>query len=92
MIFLFTRKDSGQPHIDTIHWVLDFLQKKGLFVNLKKCQFYQDKVYFLEYVVLAQGIQMKDKKIEVVKNWLEPKSVRDIQVFPSFANFYCCFI
>ena len=30
--------------------------------------------------------------IEKVKNWLEPKSVKDIQVFLCFANFYCCFI
>ena len=35
---------------------------------------------------------MEAKKIEVVKKWLEPKSVRDIQVFLSFANFYWQFI
>ena len=27
-----------------------------------------------------------------MKNWLEPKSVHDIQVFLGFANFYYCFI
>ena len=32
---------------------------------------------------------MEDKKIEAVRNWPEPKSVRDIQVFLGFANFYC---
>ena len=31
---------------------------------------------------------MEDEKIRVVKQWLEPKSVRDIQVFLGFANFY----
>ena len=35
---------------------------------------------------------MKDKKIEAVKNWPEPKSLRDIQVFLGFANFYQRFI
>ena len=35
---------------------------------------------------------MEDEKIEVVKNWPEPKSVRDIQVFISFTNFYQRFI
>ena len=35
---------------------------------------------------------MKDKKIEVVKNWPELKSVRDIQIFIGFANFYQWFI
>ena len=35
---------------------------------------------------------MKEKKIDVVKNWPEPKSISDIQVFLGFANFYYCFI
>ena len=35
---------------------------------------------------------MEDEQIEAVKNWLEPKSVQDIQVFIGFANFYWCFI
>ena len=35
---------------------------------------------------------MEAKKIEVVRKWPEPKSVWDIQVFLSFANFYWQFI
>ena len=35
---------------------------------------------------------MEEEKIDAVKNWPEPKSVRDIQVFLGFANFYCRFI
>ena len=35
---------------------------------------------------------MEAKQIEVVKKWPEPKSVQDIQVFLSFANFYQQFI
>ena len=35
---------------------------------------------------------MEAKKIKVVKDWPEPKSVRDIQVFLGFANFYWQFI
>ena len=34
---------------------------------------------------------MKDKRIEAVKNWPELKSIRDIQVFLGFPNFYCFF-
>ena len=42
--------------------------------------------------MLTQAIRMEDKQIEAVKNWLEPKSVQDIQVFIGFANFYQRFI
>ena len=68
--------------------MLDLLQKNMLFANLIKCRFHQAKVYFLGYVVSAQGVQKKDERIEMVRNWTEPKSVRDIQVFLGFANFY----
>ena len=35
---------------------------------------------------------MEDERIKAVRNWPEPKSVRDIQVFIGFANFYRRFI
>lgn len=35
---------------------------------------------------------MEEKKIEVIRSWSEPKSVRDIQAFLGFANFYRIFI
>ena len=68
------------------------MKKNGLFANLKKCRFHKDKVRFLEYVVSAQGVRIKEEKIDVVKNWPESKSVRDIQVFLGFTNFYRRFI
>ena len=43
-------------------------------------------------MVLLKEISMEVKRIKVVKNWLEPKSVRNIQVFLGFANFYRQFI
>ena len=62
-------EDQGQGHVEAVWWVLEILWKKnGLFANLKKCQFYKNEVQFLRYVVLSQGILMKDEKIEAVGN------------------------
>ena len=72
--------------------MLEQLRKFLLFANLKKCQFHQKEVWFLGYVVSSKGIRMEDKRIKVVKQWPEPQSVRDIQVFFGFANFYQRFI
>ena len=90
-IFIYT-EDQGQDHVEAVRWVLDLLRKNGLFANLKKCRFHKDEVRFLGYVVSSQGIRIEDKRIEAVRNWPEPKSVRDIQVFICFANFYRRFI
>ena len=90
-ILIYT-KDPGQPHIEAMRWVLDQLRKYLLFANLKKCRFHQDEICFRKYVVLSKSINMEAKRIEVVKKWPELKSVRDIQVFLGFANFYQQFI
>ena len=90
-ILIYT-EDAGQAHIDAVWWVFKELRKYGLFANLKKCWFYKDEVQFLGYVVSAQGVRMKDEKIKAVKNWPKPKSLKNIQVFRSFANFYWRFI
>ncbi len=90
-ILIYT-EDLGQPHVEVVHRVLKQLRKHGLFTNLKKCWFYQDEVQFLGFVVSANRIKMEEEKIEAVKTWPEPKSVRDIQVFLGFANFYRRFI
>ena len=90
-ILIYT-KDPGQPYVEAVRWVLDQLRKYSLFANLKKCRFHQDEIRFLGYVVSSKGISMEAERIEVVKKWPEPKSVRDIQVFLGFANFYCQFI
>ena len=72
--------------------MLEQLRKFSLFANLKKCRFHQDEVWFFGYVVSSKGIRMEDERIEAVKQWPEPQSVRDIQVFLGFANFYRRFI
>ena len=85
-------EDSGQGHMEAVQWVRDLLRKNDFFANLKKCRFHQDKVSFPGYVMSAQEVWMEDERIEAVRNWPEPKSVRDIEVFLGFASFYQRFI
>ena len=61
-------EDPGQPHVEALRWVLEQLQKHGLFANLKKCQFHKDEMQFLGFVVLAWGISMKEKQIKIIRS------------------------
>ena len=90
-ILIYT-EDPSQPYVDAVRWVLDQLRKYSLFANLKKCRFHQDEIRFLGYIVSSKGISMEAKKIEVVKEWPEPKFIQDIHIFLGFANFYQQFI
>lgn len=40
----------------------------------------------------GQGTKIEKERIKGIKSWLEPISVKDIQVFLGFANFYKSFI
>ncbi len=90
-ILIYTKSESKE-HIQAVRWVLDQLWKHSLYANLKKCRFYQDEVRFLGYIVSHHGIQIEEKQIKAVHDWSEPQSLRDIQVFLGFANFYYRFI
>ena len=90
-ILIYT-EDDGDGHVAAVRWVLEQLRKFSLYANLKKCRFHQDEVRFLGYVVSSKGIRMEDKRIKAVKQWPEPQSVWDNQVFLGFAKFYRWFI
>ncbi len=81
-------ENEGEEHVQAVRWVLDQLRKHLLYANLKKCRFHKDEVRFLGYIVSHQGIQMEEEQIKAVRDWPKPQSVRDIQVFLGFANFY----
>ncbi len=72
--------------------MLKQLQKHLLYTNMKKSRFHQEEVRFLGYIVFYQGIQMEEDRIKAIRDWPEPQSVDDTQVFFGFANFYQQFI
>ena len=84
--------ENVKDHVEHVRWVLERLREHSLFANLKKCSFHTDEVKFLGYLVSSKGVQIEKSRVESIKNWPEPTSVREIQVFIGFANFYRRFI
>ena len=60
--------------------------------NAEKCEFNVEKTMFLGFIISANGIEIDLAKIEAILNWETPNSVRDVQSFLGFANFYRRFI
>ncbi|XP_053356835.1 uncharacterized protein LOC128528108 [Clarias gariepinus] len=54
--------------------------------------FYQREIAFLGYRIGPQGVEMEAAKVKAVQQWPEPKSVKALQSFLGFANFYRRFI
>lgn len=81
-----------ETHTKHIRAVLQRLRAAQLYCNLKKCSFYQDRVDFLGFVVTPDGLEMDPSRIKTIRDWPEPQTFRDIQVFLGFCNFYRKFI
>ncbi len=90
-ILIYTSQ-KGAQYKEAVRWVLEQLRKYGLYAKLKKYGFSTDEVHFLGYIVSPSGVHMEPERIKSIKNWPESQSIREIQVFIGFANFYRRFI
>ncbi|KAL0199034.1 hypothetical protein M9458_007574, partial [Cirrhinus mrigala] len=72
--------------------VLQCLRKHQLFLKAEKCEFHQSTIQFLGYVISPAGIQMDLGKVDAVRDWPQPSTVKELQRFLGFANFYRRFI
>lgn len=47
---------------------------------------------FLSFIVTPGGVVMDPIRVKTIREWPEPESYKDIQVFLGFANFYRRFV
>jgi len=81
-----------EKHDDNVQEVFRCLREHKLFCKAEKCEFDTNTVEFLGFVVSPAGVHMDKSKVEVIKMWPTPHSVKDVQSFLGFANFYQRFI
>ena len=89
-ILIFSK--SAEEHRQHVRQVFEHLNEKKLHVKQKKCALFLNEVEFLGHVVSSEGIKVAHDKIDAVKSWPTPETVRDIQAFLGLANFYRRFI
>ncbi|KAK3568097.1 hypothetical protein QTP86_030296, partial [Hemibagrus guttatus] len=73
---------------DHIKQVLHQLHHYHLYLKLEKFEFHQSTTQFLGYVISPEGIQMDCTKVEAIKSLPQPGTMKDLQRFLGFANFY----
>jgi len=81
-----------EEHTILVRKVLQRLREYRMAIFLEKSVFHVKKVDFFGYVVATYGVTMNEKKVESIKSWKAPASVKDIQILIGFANFYRRFI
>jgi hypothetical protein len=82
-----------KKHREQVRRVLAKLQDAGLQLDIDKCEFEVQSTKYLGFILEAgKGVRMDPEKVKAVIEWEAPRSIKGVQSFIGFANFYRRFI
>jgi hypothetical protein len=84
--------DNLLEHENHVKLVLERLRAAGLQVDIKKTELHVTRTKYLGFIISTQGLEVDPEKIAAVTNWQLPDSVKGVQSFLGFCNFYRRFI
>ena len=83
---------NKKKHQQATHELLDILEANNLFLKPEKCIWEQPRVDYLG-LILEEGVtHMDPAKIAGIAMWPTPTSIKQVQSFLGFCNFYWPFI
>jgi hypothetical protein len=74
------------------HQVLQRIQDLDLFLRPAKCSFNQMSVEYLGLIISEGEIHIDPVKLKAIQDWPLPRTVKDVQKFLGFCNFYRRFV
>lgn len=76
---------SWKEHLQHLSMTFSILRACQLFVKRTKCEFAQQQINYLGYVISKEGVSM-DKEVVAVANWIQPKSLKSLRAFLGLAG------
>jgi len=85
--------ESLHQHQDYVWKMLFCLREVELQIDIDKCEFEVKSIKYLRFILkVKKSVQINSQKVKVIVNWQASQSVKEVQSFINFANFYCKFI
>ncbi|PIK47544.1 Retrovirus polyprotein [Apostichopus japonicus] len=81
-----------EDHLERLNLVFQRLRQHGLKIKPSKCEFFRPEVRYLGHRVTREGVMPQQDKIEAVKTWPVPYSVKELRSFLGFCSFYRRFV
>jgi hypothetical protein len=79
-------------HISHVDKFLHLLSQHQIFLKQSKCAFGASKVKYLGHIVGKDGVRVDPKKIEAMKYWPRPKTLKRLHGFLGLMGYYRKFV
>ena len=79
-------------HLTHLQLIFDRLNKAGLKLNPRKCQFAAREVKYLGHILSPQGVKPNPEKTDIVDTFPAPRNVKEVRSFLGLTNYYRRFI
>ena len=83
---------SLQEHTKKLTILLERLETANLTLEPSKCMFLRKEVGYLGHIISNEGVKPDPKKIEAVRKFPRPKTIKNIKEFLGLAGYYRRFI
>lgn len=83
---------SEAEHLSHLEQLFTRMKQYGILVNTAKCVFGAKEVSFLGYSISASGTKPLDSKVQAIKDFPVPKTIKQLRRFLGMLNFYRRFL
>ncbi len=81
-----------KKHKRHVRLVLHRLRETDLQMNINKCKFHVQKIFFLRLLLFIEELKINLRKVQAVVEWSTSTNLIQMQFFVNFCNFYRRFI
>ncbi|KAJ4770480.1 polyprotein [Rhynchospora pubera] len=83
---------SFEVHQQHLKMTLELFRRNQLYAKLNKCEFGANSLEYLGHVISEEGVSTDPKKVEAMRQWPTPRSVKELRGFLELTGYYRRFV
>ena len=84
--------DTMEQHQRDVENIIRAIRRQGMTIKPTKCEFHTQETEYLGFFINPEGVKVDPIKTSAIWEWKPPTSIKGIQEFMEFCNFYRRFI